>query len=113
MISQTPITERNEFFNPDDFDHTVHGFYEKIWDKDTGKSYGRQDIVGLPQRPIGSPGLLCETMTAPFTTLKMLDEKKRNFASPSRPKTIYRMIELVGGRKKKDTTYYQHHETKK
>lgn len=100
------VTERNEFFNPDDFDHEVFGFYEKIWDKETSRSYGRMDMVGLPTRPVGSAGIIEEVMTAPFETIKYLDEKQRNFASVKRPRTICRMIELVGGRKKKQFKPY-------
>lgn len=90
----------HEFFHPDDCPFEILGFYEEFIDLDTEKrtSLGTRRIE-KPDRPMGSCGWKEQVLTE---TLHLVKGLKPNVvkASPTRPRKVASMIQIICGREK-------------
>lgn len=93
------IIKKNEFFNPDDYDHEVLYFTEELHNIETNQHLGFRRLEGLPTRPIGSPGRLKFLLTEPVT-LQRGHKQVTIKASTKRPIYVEGMILSVGGKSK-------------
>lgn len=100
-----PITERNEFFDPAQFqdgEYCVVGFYESYTAEDAGSGYGYR-LLGtrsfrtLPTRPLGSPGRILIEITENMDLMKGHKPAKIR-ASKQRPIKAWAMIEAIYSR---------------
>lgn len=89
---------KSEFFNPDDCEFEVLGFFEDLIDATTRKLIGSRDL-DTPTRPTGSPGMLEYDITAPVQVTRGVKHFTLN-ASPKRPRRVLGIIQIKCGRKK-------------
>ena len=105
------VTQSNEHFNPDAFDTEVHGFCEELIALAPGTAYGFQllgvrSLPGLPDRPMGSQGMITYELTAPVTLRKGHKEIQVK-ASKAKPIVVRSMLQAVCGRLKKPYAFTQ------
>lgn len=103
-MNHQPVTDRNEFFNPDDYDTHVLGFVEELV-VETGTAFGwkcigTRRLLGLPDRPLGSPGTKMVTITE-TVTLQSGHKTKIYRASKDRPLKCQATLQPICGRDKK------------
>lgn len=89
---------RNEYFNPDECQFEVFGFYERLVHAVTHKGLGTRRIE-KPDRPLGSDGML----TYKITENTILQRGPNDFllkASPTRPVEVIGILGVLCGREK-------------
>lgn len=89
----------NPFFNPDDCIFEVHGFFEELFEPDTGKVLGIRSI-DEPTRPLGSLGLLEYEITQDTPLRKGYRKQIILRASKQKPVRVVGMIQVRCGRLK-------------
>jgi hypothetical protein len=98
------ITDSNEFFNPEDYDTHILAFVEELvmqtvpGESSFGwKMLGTRRLPGLPDRPIGSPGLKMVTITE-TVTLQNGHKTVTYRASKKKPLYCQAMIQPICGK---------------
>lgn len=98
------VTESNKFFHPDHYDTVIHFFVEELV-MATGTAYGwkcigSRRLPGLPDRPIGSPGMITITITED-QVLQSGHKTVKVRASQKRPIVCQATIQPICGKFKK------------
>lgn len=91
--------ERSVFFDPADSPFEVFGFIEDLSNADTGKALGSRRVE-VPDRPLGSPGLIEFYLTENVELEKGMKTVIVK-ASPKKPLRVTGMLIPLCGRVKK------------
>lgn len=92
----------NPYFNPDNCEWEVLGFFEELQDANTNKVYGYR-LVAQPDRPMGSAGRKEYILTQNITVRRGPKEVVIK-ATAQKPVRVRGMLQVLCGRAKKKTS---------
>lgn len=91
--------ERNVFFQPENCDFEIFGFYEEFMDVEINKWLGIRFLQGMPLRKLGADGQIQYNLTEPLVLKKGPNEILVK-ASKQKPIKVSAMLQVLCGQLK-------------